>query len=338
MNSFIEYRESVDASKKYKEEYVVGINKLIEDREREAANHRLDFCKEIFGEQEKYRKEFKEMLGWPLTEERPENIPGVRIEKLSDDVNCSIFRMSFEIWDGLFMTGLLFRKDQNKRPLVIAQHGGWGTPEHVANLYGFTSNYNHMVERMLQYDVNVFAPQLLLWKDTYGVDFDRELLDAKLKRVGSSITALEVYGITRILDYFEVQDYVGSFGMIGLSYGGFYTLYTSAIDTRIKAAVSSSFFNSRGANVWCDWSWFNAAESFSDTEVSCLIYPRQLCIEVGTEDELFSLEGALKEYELLKSAKEYAPDTWNLDFIVFEGTHEFCKDDIPLKRLAECIQ
>ena len=338
MYSFIGFRETVDASKKYKEDYVNGINSLIEARERAAAIHRFDFCKSILENQEKSREDFKAMLGWPLTEKRPENIPLAKIEKLSDDVNCSIYRISLEVLSGFYLTGLFFQKDQRKRPLVIAQHGGLGTPELVSNLYGYTSNYNHMVERMLQYDVNVFAPQLLLWKDAYGVDYDRDLIDARLKRVGSSITALEVYGITRILDYFETQDYVSNFGMIGLSYGGFYTLFTTAIDTRIKAAVSSSFFNTRSENVKCDWSWMKAAERFSDAEVACLVYPRPLCIEVGTEDELFCVEGAVKEYDLLKSVSEYTPTAWDLDFIVFEGTHEFGKDDMPLKRLAECIQ
>ena len=170
------------------------------------------------------------------------------------------------------------------------------------------------------------------------MEYDRNSIDARLKRVGSSIAALEIYGISRILDYFEAQDYVSNFGMIGLSYGGFYTLFTTAIDTRIRAAVSCSFFNTRKDNLFLDWSWFGAAESFSDAEVACLIYPRKLCIEVGTEDELFSAEGARKECEVLKEISKMAPSPWSPDFIIFEGTHEFCKDDMPLKELADHIQ
>lgn len=338
MYSRISFRESIDVSKRYKEEYLNGINELIEKREKSAQQKRKDFCENIFNNQEKYREKFKEMLGWPLTEKRPNHIPAVRSEKLSEDSLCAIYRMSFEIVDGLWMTGLFFQKDLAKKPLVIAQHGGWGTPEHVADLYGYTTNYNHMIERMLQYNVNVFAPQLLLWKDTYGVEYDRDLIDAKLKRVGSSITALEVYGITRILDYFDAQDYVSNFGMVGLSYGGFYTLFTTAIDKRIKSAVSCSFFNTRKDHLWCNWSWRDQAESFSDAEVASLIYPRQLCIEVGTEDELFNIEGARKEYAFLQEiCQEFAPD-WHVEFIDFKGTHEFCLEDAPLERLAHHIR
>ena len=338
LNFVINFRENIENSKEFKEGYLSGINRLIEKREEAAQGKRELFCEKIFREPEKHRNMFKQMLGWPLVGEVTKEVPEVRVEKLKEDVACTIYRMSFEVLDGLHMTGLFFQKDEKKRPLVIAQHGGWGTPEHIANLYGHTSNYNNMVERMLQYDVNVFAPQLLLWKEAYGVGFDRAAIDAKLKRVGSSITAIEVYGITRILDYFEAQEYVSNFGMIGLSYGGFYTLFTSAIDLRIKSAVSCSYFNRRKDYANCDWSWYNAAESFSDAEIACLVYPRKLCIEVGDEDELFSVEGAREEYCFLQKVCQKFTSDWSVDFIEFSGTHEFCKDDLPLKRLAEDIQ
>ena len=190
----------------------------------------------------------------------------------------------------------------------------------------------------MSYDVNVFAPQLLLWgAATYQVEFDRVALDARLKRVGSSITALEIYGITRILDYFEVQEYVSSFGMVGLSYGGFYTLFTAAVDTRIKSAISCSFFNSRKDYAWSDWTWFRSAETFSDSEIACLVYPRKLCIEVGRQDELFDIERARAEIERLKEMSRKVNAGW-LEIREFEGKHEFCRDEEPLKQLVDEIK
>lgn len=191
-----------------------------------------------------------------------------------------------------------------------------------------------MVERILKYDVHVFAPQLLIWDVSHKVEFDRATLDAQLKRVGSSITALEIYGLSRILDYFEVQDYVSDFGMVGLSYGGFYTLFLAAVDTRIKSAVSCSFFSDRKNYAQSDWTWFGSAETFSDAEIACLVYPRKLCIEVGTEDELFDINSARKEICRLKDMCCTTGDEW-LEIIEFKGTHEFCKEEVPLKRLVE---
>lgn len=333
----IHYREDVEVSKEFKENYVGGIRNIIENREQAAVVLRDNYCRDIFNNQEKYREDFKAMLGWPLTEKSAQFVPEVKIKKLAEDEFGTIHRVLVEVLDGFSMTGLLFQKDEKKRPLVIAQHGGQGTPELVANFYGKKTNYNRMIERMLSYDVNVFAPQLLIWDKSYEVEYDRMALDAQLKRLGSSITALEIYGLTRIMDYFEVQPYVSNFGMIGLSYGGFYTLFTAAVDTRIKSAVSCSFFNNRKDYAWNDWTWFHSAEMFSDAEIACLIYPRSLCIEVGTKDETFDIGLARTEISRLRNLSSRAKGNW-LDVIEFDGTHEFCWDNEPLKRLAEDIQ
>jgi len=333
----ISYREKEQDSKIYKENYLKNIREIIAKREEEAESRRDAFCKDIFTQQEKCRKKYKAMLGWPLTEEKALSVSDAVVEKLAEDALCTIYRVSIKVLDGLSVTGLLFRKDDEKRPLVIAQHGGGGTPEDVGGLFGGTSNYNHIIERILHYNVNVFAPQLLLWwKDRYQVEYDRVAIDAQLKRVGSSITALEIYALSAILDYFETQPWVGNFGMVGLSYGGFYTLFMAAADTRIKSAISSCFFNERKRYAWSDWTWPGAAETFSDAEIACLVYPRRLCIEVGVKDEIFDIAGAQKERERLKQMCRDVGEDW-LDFNVFEGGHEFCKDDEKLKKLIEDI-
>ena len=121
--------------------------------------------------------------------------------------------------------------------------------------------------------------------------------------------------------------------MVGMSYGGFYTLFLSALDTRIKSAVSSSFFNTRDSYPWSDWTWYNFAEKFDDAEVACLVYPRKLYIEIGENDEVFDVKGGKKSYEkLLNLCKEVGTE-W-LEFITFEGTHEFCKFDEPIEKLV----
>ena len=209
-----------------------------------------------------------------------------------------------------------------------------GTPELIAGIEGDTSNYNDILHRVMQYDAHAFAPQLLLWSEERGcgINTKRKEIDAKLKRVGSSITAIEIHGITQIIDYFEKQDYVSGFGMIGLSYGGFYTLYTAAIDKRIKSAISCSFFNTRDVYDWIDWTWFKSAEKFDDAEIACLIYPRKLCLQIGNKDECFDYKYGIESFEKLKKYCEPVGTDW-INFIVFDGTHEFCKDDSPITDL-----
>ena len=331
----MKYREESRATEPYRIKFRDGIEKIIEDKQREAEESRKKYFHDYFSKPEEYREDFKKMLGWPLCCERPTTEPKVNTKKLAEEEICTIYRMSFEVLEGLEMTGLFFEKDTGKKmPFIIAQHGAGGTPEGIAGLYdGDTKNYNDMDERVLKCGANVFAPQTLRWSvEDENVPFDRNATDARLKRVGSSIAAIELYGMMRILDYFEKQDYVSSFGMVGLSYGGFCTLFLAAVDDRIKSAIACASFNDRDKYARADWSWNKSAHKFSDAEVACMVYPRRLCIEVGIHDTLFSYAYAEKEIERLRTLNKFTDMKW-LDIIAFAGEHEFCKDDLPVERM-----
>lgn len=324
------FSEEKEKSKAYKENYINGINRIIEQRQRKAKTVRDGFTKDIFNDSEKYREKLKEMLGWPLVSYTSTEVPCVKTELLSAEEN--VYRMQFEILPGLEMTGLFFKADE-KAPLVIVQHGGLGTPEHISGMYGSTDNYNDMLERVRNKGVHAFAPQLLLWAEGYEVPFNRVETDARLKRVGSSITAIEVFGITRIIDYFETQPYVENFGMVGMSYGGFYTLYTTAIDTRIKAAISCSFFNNRDVIGWPDWVWQNSAEMFDDGEVACLVYPRKIWIQMGNNDPLFDYRYTEESFKRIEELCPFDVKEW-AELKIFEGNHEFYKGDEYIEKLV----
>ena len=163
--------------------------------------------------------------------------------------------------------------------------------------------------------------------------FDRKDLDGALKRVGSSITAIEVYGLMRILDYLQGRPRVGALGMVGMSYGGFYTLMLAALDTRIRAALSCAFFNTRDAVAWSDWAWWRAAERFDDAEIAALVYPRHLTLAIAVDDPLFSCRDGVASYERLEQMSAEVGTAW-VDFITFPGKHEFCPDDAPIEAIV----
>ncbi len=323
------------ASQPAKQAYLAGLTQWIKRRETVCTAERDAFAKQIFTQAKSYRQAFRKMLGYPLSDFETTALPMVKVQTIGEENGYTISRMQFEILDGVWMSGLLYQKGNARLPLVIVQHGGEGTPELIAGLYGSTANYNEMLTRVLAQGVHVFAPQLLLWNpECYEVPYDRVELDAKLKRVGSSITAVEVFGITRIMDWLEAQPYVKNFGMVGLSYGGFYTLFTAAADERILSALSCAYFNDSLQNGWADWSWDNAAKTFGNAEIACLVYPRRLCLEVAKSDPLFAYKTAEQEWHRLLSLTESVGQDW-LSFVGFAGEHEFCKDDAPLKRLVQ---
>ena len=333
-----EYREKYQEADAYRKEYFDSLNKLIEEKRKESDDIRLNhFCK-MKQRKEEYREEFKKMLGWPLTKLKSD-IPEVKKEIVFSEKGINVYRMQITVIDTVKFYGIYFEKEcEEPMPFVIAQHGGKGTPELCSGFFGDSSNYNDMVARVLKYGVNVFAPQLLLWnKENYKIDYDRIEIDAKLKQIGSSITAVEVYAIIKSIDYFASLKNTDShrIGMIGLSYGGFYTLYTAAADTRIKAALSYSQYNNRYKYSWPDWTWFASAEKFLDNEVAMLVHPRHLLIEVGDEDELFDSSLAKAEYEKLLKMCDDAE--W-IDFKIFHGTHEVNKDEEYIEKFIRILK
>ncbi len=319
------YNEPEGYGNGYRVKYLKSLDRLIEQRKTDCEEQRDEFDKNILSNPEKYRKKYYDMLGWPLNEQ-PQGILSVTEQKTYEDDKILIRRMQFELFDGFFFYGILLRhKTEKKLPLVISQHGGLGTPEICSSFFD-SENYNNMSERVFDKGVNVFAPQLDLWKDNrFGPAARRDDFDMRLKQLGGSIAALEIYSIMRCIDYFEKADYCnGKFGMVGLSYGGFYTLYTAAADTRIKTALSCSHFNDRIKYGWMSKSFKNAASTFLDAEVAALVYPRRLAIEIGDNDELFECESATLEFERLK--KHFGDNSGKLRFDIFHGVHEFCPD------------
>ena len=339
----MKYSEDKKSTMEQRKDYLDSIEKLIENKQSECRLKREKYIKKIINEPDEARREYLEMLGWPLTDKvnDPVSVEKTLLSREEDGYN--IYRMKFEIFKDFHFYGLYFEYRDQKLPLVISQHGGLGTPELCSGLYnGDTANYHHMTERVLKRGVNVFAPQVVLWSiENYGIEYDRERLDAKLKQVGSSIAALEIYCIESALNYFEKQPCVDSerIGMIGLSYGGFYTLYTTAADTRIKSALSCAFYNERDRYSWVDFTWKNSAERFFDSETALLCYPRKLWLSVGECDDLFDVNTAKVEYERLCDEIKMCgieQDWVNLE--VHSGGHEVCVDDKTIDDMVKALK
>lgn len=336
------YQEDRNKGNRFRQEYLNGIYKLIEDMRKNAERNREEIAGKILKNQEFYREKFYKMLGFPLNLNSELYIPKAKRIFVAKDGAVSIYRMQFNILNIPFYGILFVKEDGRPRPFVIAQHGGLGTPEFCSDmLSGGSENYNGMVQRILTYDVNVFAPQLLLWNRDFSgdvcegtesshtesyTDSMRRGIDNNLKQLGSSVTALEIYGLRRIIDYFEIQSYVlrDKIGFAGLSYGGFYTLFTAACDKRIKCSLSCSFFNDRIKYNWSDWTWFDSGNTFCDAETALLIYPRKLFIGIGDKDKLFDADSGVKEFEKLTA---YTKEHEWVYFELFDGGHEFFKDD-----------
>ena len=61
-----------------------------------------------------------------------------------------------------------------------------------------------------------------------------------------------------------------------------------------------------------------------------MIYPRKLWIEIGEKDDLFDCKYGKDSFEKLKEMCGNVGCEW-VEFIVFDGVHEFCMSDEPIE-------
>lgn len=240
-----------------------------------------------------YRSDLRRMLGWPLTEPPPP--VAAECELVAEDELGRIYRVSVRVNPFIKSHGLLFLPlAEGKHPLVVAQHGGHGTPELAAGLINQdSSNYNEMIRGLRKKEVAVFAQQLLVWDIGQEPHFDQKLLDREFRQLGGSRAAFDLYQLKASFNWLLTHPEINPdrISMVGLSYGGFYALFFAALEPRIRAVVSSCFVNDRYRYNWEDWVWSGSARRFLDSEVARMICPRPLFLETGQNDELFEPSG-----------------------------------------------
>lgn len=321
----------------YREAYLNSVKSFIQKRKSESYAERAEFmpASELVKNPEKYRDALLEMIGSPTGATYPSNIPRYQQDYVATDDMCEIYRLKIEVLEGFYFYGILMRplKTEGATPLVVAQHGGGSLPEICADMNG-TSVYGHFTKRALERGCTVFVPQLLLWKfnmntgeNQVAIDlpYDRVEIDSQLKELGLSITGLEVFCIRRSIDALSAEEYIdsGRIGMMGLSYGGYYTLYTAALEPRIISAYAAGFFNDRNHVAFIDWKYKKHLITFSDAQVAGLVAPRRLAIDVGKADGVFDFTEAPAEAQRAKEYfKAYGAQN-SFRFTFWDGGHRF---------------
>ena len=332
------YSEGFEASHGIRQEQFDQIAGYVERLAEQSDETRANGLKLDYSDQDAYarsleplRKRVCERIGFPPPLVETDAKP--RWEEVAKDGYATIYRMWYEVLEGVDVYGILSVPHglEAKAPLLICQHGGGGCPEVIAPFTGDngdgTFNYGWMVQRALKRGYVTWAPALIFPRA--GVEKiegpSRIELDKRAKRVGTSILAIELWKIQRGLDVVLERPEVDAerVGMMGLSYGGLYTQWATALDPRIKVAVSSCYFNKRKQYSWDDWSFFNYLNEFTDPEICALICPRPLMVEVGDKDELFDVASARAEAEVAGKHWERLGVPERFRFVEFEGVHEF---------------
>ena len=330
--NMILYEEPCEESDVYRANYYNSINKYLDSMIKRGENGRANLLENIhISDIPRLRNEYIQKLGKPLNH-YSFSVPNVSKKFVAKDDLCSIFRLTFHLDIDIEFYGILCLPNNTQTPpLAIMQHGGGGTPELCMDFHG-KNNYDNVTKKLLEKGIAVFSPQLLLWcfKDNavtgpnYKLQYDRRTLDLLLKLHGSGIVPLEIYSIKKAIDFFSVFEEVDTetLGMMGASYGGLFTLYTMAADTRIKVGYSCAAFNNRiDTNKINDFLFPGFGNSFLDAEIGALCLPRKILIDVGKEDSVFDYKTAIIEFDRLQNYAKQLGCEKNLSFNLWDGGH-----------------
>ena len=296
-------------NERFREQYFQSIKSYVENLQEKFSYSQLNTVKDI--------------VGYPLNLLR--SMPKLLLkEKCLENEKYILYRVQLESFLGIRVFGLMSEPKikQKSNTAIIFQHGGGDSPEITFGLIE-DSVYKATADYISQKGITVFAPQLLLWnKSEYGTTFEREdrhTFDRKLKEHGGSITALEIHVLQTIADYLGEFELCTQLAVSGMSYGGMYALFSTAIDKRFVACHSSSWFNDRQKYNWTDWTY---SKFLSDYQVVAEILPRKVFIEVGKHDEMFDVDSSIKEYGKLNENNFAHHCVYN----IYDGGHEINLD------------
>lgn len=148
--------------------------------------------------------------------------------------------------------------------------------------------------------------------------------------LGETMTGWRVWDTLRALDYLETRPEVDAarIAVMGISGGGLTALWAAGLDTRIRAAIVSGYFNTFAASILamnhCVDNYVPGVQNLVEMpDLAGLVAPRALFVESGERDPIFPLPAF--EHAVARAREIYAafdaPD--RLDAEIFDGAHQF---------------
>lgn len=148
--------------------------------------------------------------------------------------------------------------------------------------------------------------------------------------LGETMIGWRVYDVMRLIDWIATRPELNSqrVGCMGISGGGTCTLFASALDLRIRAAMVSGYLNTFRDSIMslshCIDNYvpgiLNWAEMY---DVAGLIAPRPMLAESGDRDNIFPLAASNESFARVKKVYETFDAGHAIEHDVFDGEHQF---------------
>ena len=283
-----------------------------------AAEYREHFATEIIGR-----------FDHPLLPMNP------RSRLVYDTDHFTAHEVVLDVFDNVFAYGILLLpkdlKPDEKRPVVVCQHGLEGRPQHL--ITGDNPAYHDYAARLARRGFIVFAPQ-----NPYIFGDRFRTLQRKANPLKKTLFSLIAPQHQQILNFLKSLPNVDEkrIAFYGLSYGGKTAMRVPALLEEYCLSICSADFN--------DWIWKNASttssysyvwtgeyeifefdlgNTFNYAEMAALIAPRPFMVERGHFDGVASDERVASEFakvrHLYNAQLKLPPEFAQIEFFV--GPH-----------------
>lgn len=148
--------------------------------------------------------------------------------------------------------------------------------------------------------------------------------------LGQTMIGWRVWDIMRTVDWIATRQELDAqrIGVMGISGGGTCSLFSAALDTRIKASMVSCYLNTFRDSIMsmshCIDNYIPGILNWAEMyDVAGLIAPRPLFAESGLKDPIFPIASANASFEKVKHIYSVFGAQDKLGREVFDGPHEF---------------
>ncbi len=148
--------------------------------------------------------------------------------------------------------------------------------------------------------------------------------------VGETMVGWRVWDVMRTIDYLSTRSEIDSshIGCMGISGGGTVTVFSAALDPRIRVALVSGYLNtfrdSIGSLAHCIDNYVPGILNWAEMhDIAGLIAPRPLFVESGEKDNIFPIRASIASFEEVKKIYSVfgVPDLVEQE--VFPEDHQF---------------
>jgi len=148
--------------------------------------------------------------------------------------------------------------------------------------------------------------------------------------IGETMIAWRVWDVMRTLDYVATRPELDAsrIGCMGISGGGTATLFSAAVEPRLRAAMVSGYLNtfrdSIGSLAHCIDNYVPGILNWAEMhDIAGLIAPRPLFVESGEKDNIFPIAASIESFQHVREIYAIFQAADRVEQEVFPGEHSF---------------